>query len=357
MRRLRLGLVVWSLATAAAAGDGVFEINQATALAGGVSSCDTPGFPVTICASGSYRLTSNLKYVSAASEAIGITVPDVTLDLNGMTIQGDNSCSTGGTWEWVVSCTEFGSAAITGTIRTVVANGRILGAAGNGVSLGDASELRDVQVSGNAGAGASLGGSFSGGRSIATNVSAVGNGGTGVTCSWGFCVLSEVLAVNNGGYGIYTYASVVITKSVASRNRLDGITTSGGSELSDIATHQNGGWGLYVGAITATHVASANNLAGGIWLGEGSALDHFTANENGLEGVKALDGSLVSYGVLRSNGTAANTSYALTVQGGAGYRALVITSANGGNTASVFSGAASPGVNLGNNTCQGVPCP
>jgi hypothetical protein len=43
-----------------AAVDGVIEINQSRALAGGVTPGDAPGFPVTISARGSYRLTGNL---------------------------------------------------------------------------------------------------------------------------------------------------------------------------------------------------------------------------------------------------------------------------------------------------------
>jgi len=50
-----------------AAVDGVIEINQARALAGGPG--DEPGFPVTIYASGSYRLTSNLS-VGSDTDAI-----------------------------------------------------------------------------------------------------------------------------------------------------------------------------------------------------------------------------------------------------------------------------------------------
>ncbi len=48
------------LASPAYAVDGVIEINHARALAGGVTATDTAGYPVTIDASGSYRLTGDL---------------------------------------------------------------------------------------------------------------------------------------------------------------------------------------------------------------------------------------------------------------------------------------------------------
>ena len=54
---------VFALTCIAPAGavDGVIEINQAKALAGGVTPSDTPGFPVSIDTAGSYRLTGNLR--------------------------------------------------------------------------------------------------------------------------------------------------------------------------------------------------------------------------------------------------------------------------------------------------------
>ena len=63
----RLALCAASAASIAAlpalASDGVIEINQAKALAGGVTAFDGPGFPVTVTAPGSYILTSAVKRV------------------------------------------------------------------------------------------------------------------------------------------------------------------------------------------------------------------------------------------------------------------------------------------------------
>jgi hypothetical protein len=65
--------------------DGVIEINQARAAAGNVTAGDGPGFPVSISASGSYRLTSNL-ITTPGLDGIDVTASHVTLDLNGFTI-------------------------------------------------------------------------------------------------------------------------------------------------------------------------------------------------------------------------------------------------------------------------------
>ena len=68
---LTSGLVMLVGAPARAV-DGVIEINQARALAGGVTPGDAAGFPVTITASGSYRLTGNLT-VDENTTAISVT--------------------------------------------------------------------------------------------------------------------------------------------------------------------------------------------------------------------------------------------------------------------------------------------
>ena len=72
--------------------DGVIEINQARAIAGGVTPGDTPGFPVTISAAGSYRLTGNLTVPALNTTAISITANYVTLDLGGFLVSGPNTC-------------------------------------------------------------------------------------------------------------------------------------------------------------------------------------------------------------------------------------------------------------------------
>ena len=84
------------LASPALAVDGVVEINQARAEAGGVTATDTPGFPVTIDQSGSYRLTGNLTVSSATTEAIEVRDDRVTIDLNGFSIVGPGSGASDG---------------------------------------------------------------------------------------------------------------------------------------------------------------------------------------------------------------------------------------------------------------------
>ena len=82
-------------ATNTVAVDGVILIDQNKALAGNVTPGDTAGFPVTISQPGSYRLSSNLTVPSGQS-AITITVPNVTIDLNGFSMTTPAQPSGGG---------------------------------------------------------------------------------------------------------------------------------------------------------------------------------------------------------------------------------------------------------------------
>ncbi len=79
--------------------DGVIEINQATALAGGVTGSladDPAGFPVVITQSGRYRLTGNLS-VPAGADGIVVSpgTQNVDIDLNGFVISGMPGSLTG----------------------------------------------------------------------------------------------------------------------------------------------------------------------------------------------------------------------------------------------------------------------
>lgn len=131
-------LLVALLPAPALAVDGVVEINQASASGGGITPGDGPGFPITISETGSYRLTSNIQLNSRSVSAIEITAGDVTLDLNGFAIR---ICATG-------LCGIGSQAAIQGGGQTgvTIRNGRISGAGGGGVNLGNRSRVEDLEV-------------------------------------------------------------------------------------------------------------------------------------------------------------------------------------------------------------------
>jgi len=141
------------LAVSAFAADGVIQINQARALAGGVVPADAPGFPVLIDASGSYVLTSNLMVPDQLTDGILVTADRVTIDLNGFGIIGPVICNASGS---NVLCSPAGSGIgvhaqqiaepASRADRTVVRNGFISGMGGTGVVLREGGLVDSVLI-------------------------------------------------------------------------------------------------------------------------------------------------------------------------------------------------------------------
>lgn len=196
--------------------DGVIEINQARALAGGVSAEDTAGFPVTISESGSYILTGNLT-VADTSSAIVITANGVTLDLNGFSVEGPVTC----TDTPVTSCTNGGSAKGIDALsvsRIIIRNGSVRGFGQQGVLVGFGSADGQFLIDG-------------------------------------------VMATENGNDGFKLGTNGVLRNCVASRNAASGVAAQGGSLVTGCVLHGNAsGIFAFVGSRPAysANVISAN---------------------------------------------------------------------------------------------------
>ena len=156
---VRLVFSLFVTGTSLLAVDGVIEINQTAALAGGVTSGDGAGFPVTISESGSYRLTGNLEVPDVNTTAVVVSAVNVSLDLNGFSILGSTSCSqtTPGS---SVSCTGTGSGkGIDGSINNVtVFNGTVRGMGNDGINLSSRARVERLSVISNGTDGVDVGG-------------------------------------------------------------------------------------------------------------------------------------------------------------------------------------------------------
>ena len=129
-------------------------INQQTLLTG-LPGCSKGGFPITICAPGSYRLGINL-HVDQATTAILITASNVTLDLGGFAILGPNRCAFN-SGPITTTCTyqQAGGVGIAGQGGNIeVLNGQVSGMGSDGIALtpaqnvvDDASSVENVKVS------------------------------------------------------------------------------------------------------------------------------------------------------------------------------------------------------------------
>jgi hypothetical protein len=150
MRRLIVALAIVAMsASSARASDGVIEINQ-SCVASGCFAGDDAGFPVTISAIGSYRLTSDLVVPDAATSGVSVA-DDATLDLNGFAIRGPITCS----GEPVTSCSATGAATgISTGQRARIFGGSVRGF-GTGIATDQDARISDLIVAHNSGTGVS----------------------------------------------------------------------------------------------------------------------------------------------------------------------------------------------------------
>lgn len=248
--------------------DGVVEINQAKALAGGATSGDLPGFPVTIGDPGSFRLTSTLERTSGSSDepVISITTGDVTLDLNGFAIYGSGKVG--------------GGAGIRSTaVGTVsVKNGTVGNLGGPGISIDGPTRLEDLTVR--------------------------DTGGTGIICG-NSCRVTRSFASANGMDGVFTGAHSVVESTVAHGNTRDGISVGRSSIVSRCTASNNGRDGI---VLFSSCVAREN-----------------TTEQNGDNGIDATDaGSNVI-----DNSASLNTAADLNLSAFTGYGGNVMLRATG----------------------------
>lgn len=231
------GLTALLVLLGAAPALGQTAINQ-TKATNGLGGCDAPGFPITICKSGSYKLTGNLTVSNADTTAIQITASNVTLDLDGFAILGPTACSGD-----PPSCSPTGiglgihATATTSNVR--VLNGTIRGMGAHGIQL----EGRDHRIQ---------------------RVHAATNGGTGLAAHVG-SIVADNTSVLNGSTGIYADVGSTIAGNAVHQNGGHGIVAEPGSLLIHNAVMVNGGAGLFLGVnVNYSQNAVTENRGGGV---------------------------------------------------------------------------------------------
>lgn len=282
--------------------DGVREINQTCAVQTGCFPGDSAGFPVTISAAGSYRLTSNLTFSATlgppSSDFIEISADRVTLDLNGFELRctfplTGNPCSRG----------TFAGIDVTGSgIR--IENGFVSGMPGRGITAsGFDVVVERVQVIDNGGTGILLGGRngvvrnclsasndlagiFNGSATPSEGTLTEGNvvrdnGDDGIT---GSGMVRNNVVVGNGNVGISTGQAVVEGNTVRA-NDGDGIFVVGATLVLDNVVVGNGGYGVQgFSSFSYRGNMILGNTQGTVIVSSGTALD---------TGGNACNGSLV----------------------------------------------------------------
>lgn len=138
-------------------------LTQAMAIQGGITPGDNPGFPITLTQSGSYILESDIRPTSGVN-GIEVTVPYVTIDLNGFLLHGGGHANTGITTTGnalTVKNGIIGHFTLVGiqapTSYVTLRNMRIVENGQNGVVLGDYAMVAASTISANGSSGIDCG--------------------------------------------------------------------------------------------------------------------------------------------------------------------------------------------------------
>lgn len=277
----RLLLVTCSvLALPVLADNGRFEINQDCALAGCFPG-DSPGFPITISASGSYLLVSNIEVDLLNANGIDIyanTADVVDIDLNGFTLSGGGSC----TGVPVTSCS--GGVGFRGVIiNQSVASDSVLVSIRNGT-------VRGFIQSGLGLFGAPQTAALAPGSKV-ERVTVTENGGDGISYQLydeSILLLDHVQAIRNGSRGIGLVnngaGQIEARHVVAYGNQGVGLVATTGSMVTRSRFQRNGGSGLSCQPCT---VALGDVLFGG----NGASSQYFITTVRNMGGVVCLEAS------------------------------------------------------------------
>ena len=283
-----------------------------------ITAANTPGDSDSlykITQAGSYYLAGNLSGVSGKM-GIEVAASDVTIDLNGFTVQGVAGTLDG------ISCTVANSTSIS------VLNGTVRGWGLDGIDLASAfvmaGRIERVVAEAN-----SVDGIKGGTQFVIAGCSARGNGGNGLqgfsACTFdgctaeyntlgGFsglgCEVDNCMSLYNGGAGFIFGDDSVCRGCTASFNGTEGFTFTTGSTISDCSAGRNKASGFSIGSrcIITGCTASVNavNAASGANIKIYSS-DNLVQGNNctgGLRGIQVqLAGNIIIRNVCSGNTT------------------------------------------------------
>jgi hypothetical protein len=232
--------------------------------------------PFDITKPGSYYLTQNL---SGAAPGITAKVSGVTIDLNGFTITGPGKGSTG-----------TGSG-IVGLDDTVVRNGRIIDFGDDGVHLGGAGVLENLDI-------VNIGGAcINAGEQSRVLHCRVGSGNLGIAVGPSSLVDACTSIANTGASpaaGILVGSFGTVSNSISSYNAGDGISVANGDGVTNCVVANNTGVGIVAAAGSKVNeCTSRSNKGTGISLGTGSTVKRCTVTDSGNDGIRAVSGCVI----------------------------------------------------------------
>jgi hypothetical protein len=189
-----------------------------------INPANISSFPYTITKPGSYLLTGNLNVTTTGTNAININVSGVTLDLNGFSITGPMSCTSGSCSPNTVS-----GGVISNYPDTTIRNGHISGFY-ECVSGFDHAKLSDLSVN------SCEYGIFAYNESIVEHTTIRNCAAYAIIASQSLVTESTVSASNTG---IYSISSSVV-RNVVSNILFDGIYLANGGLAANNLFYGNG---------------------------------------------------------------------------------------------------------------------
>ncbi|MEL6329926.1 MAG: right-handed parallel beta-helix repeat-containing protein [Planctomycetota bacterium] len=277
-----------------------------------LSASTTPGNAgsvFTIVNPGSYYLTADLSLFGI--NGIEIAAEDVTIDLNGFTIFGDNARVKGITNDGAANASniEIRNGAIngcddagidltqSGTSRFVVRDVRVING-GSGIRVGPDSRVLGCLADSNSSVGISVRD-----RSRVIDCIANNNGSSGVSTSREAFV-SGCSATANGGSGIGTLEDSVVENCFVHESGSNGISVSFGSVVRDSTANES----TFIGISTSTSCSvirctAKSNASNGIVVGNSSTVTDCVASVNSRHGIEAFADSYIARNHCDSNGT------------------------------------------------------
>lgn len=327
--------------------------------ASGDSDCNTripiDATPYIISAPGSYYLT---QHIDGEPSNTGITIEsgNVSIDLNGYTLQGDG----GGTFSAILA---------SGSINNIaISNGHIDNWGGNGIGLTTASNVLvyNVQVTNSGINGIATGTEASINHCLTKN-----NGFDGILCGANSqvshctsidntfdgidghdqCIISNTNTYSNGSNGVELSSRGVIENCIAHQNSSDGFDVGVGSTISNsIATNNSGagfstnssgnlinnqarantGNGFYFQSDTnASNNIADNNIQSGFYVtGNDTRLDSNQSTDNGQNGFNVTG----SGNIIIRNSASGNSSIDFNVVGANAFATVLTTATLNSNT-------------------------
>ncbi len=241
MRAMLILLLVLVLAGPALATNGVLEINQTCAVPTGCFAGASAGFPVTISGSGSYVLTGSLTVGDANVDGIEFSANDVSIDLNGFSIEGPVICT--GLGPGIACEPELASGMgidASGVHGVTIKDGRVRGFVSAGIFVGGRAQLRDLTVESISNRAVRIDGS---GHSIAVGLIVIGNLGTGILSN-GSILIERSIFSGNGATAIDVGVGSQVMNNLVYNNGGTGIAADARSSVSQSTVHSNVGVGL-----------------------------------------------------------------------------------------------------------------